>query len=334
MAPLTLLVLLALWKGAGAEECGYWPENYGLNVSSVGVSQSVGVPIDPADKWPGLVSLKSRSSPFCRGSIVHSWWVLSAAHCFANETGQHIVVTSRSNLLGRDNVTHSVHTVRLHPLYNPKTRDNDIALLLLDGPVIFDRIHSPLCLPNRNTVPNDPMWEDCFVAGWGLTTPEVEQGSVDLLDVDVEMMDWTLCQRWRQSLTRNMLCGKVEEGGRDACQGDSGGPLMCRPPNLSSHQQWFLVGIASWGHSCTDEKSPGVYTRVSGYRSWMEQTAARDGHPFPGAQTPPTHAPVHATSVSTAGGGAHNGGCKARQSVALWVGVLAVAVTPGQWALD
>nr|XP_008123570.2 PREDICTED: serine protease 55-like [Anolis carolinensis] len=175
------------------------------------------------------------------------------------------------------------------------------------------------------------MWEDCFVAGWGLTMPEVESGSVDLLDVEVEMVDWTQCQRWRNPLSRNMLCAKVEEGGQDACQGDSGGPLMCRPPTHG--QQWFLVGIASWGHSCTEEKTPSVYTRVSGYRPWMEQTAASNGHPLHEAQRPPTTAPTHEANGVAVGGNAGSGARHGLSLWALWVGVLAATLTPGQWAL-
>ncbi|XP_067325715.1 serine protease 55-like [Anolis sagrei] len=281
MAPLSLLALLALWEGARAQGCGFRPEYDGVQGFSVGGSRIVGGSKAEEGKWPWVVSIQTGAFHFCGGSIVHPWWVLSAAHCFTKEGRKHIKVAAGSNLLGRNNVTRWVRKVRLHPLYDHKTYDNDIALLLLEEPIPYSPFHSLLCLADRTIVPDDDLWESCYVAGWGLTNPDTKQGSVALLDVQVDIVDWTLCQRWLQSLTRNMVCAGFEEGGRDSCQGDSGGPLMCRPPNHSIRQRWFQVGVVSWGRSCAAEKSPGVYARVSNYHSWLEQTAANDGHPFP-----------------------------------------------------
>lgn len=36
----------------------------------------------PPGKWPWVVSVQTSSFHFCGGSIVHPWWILSAAHCF------------------------------------------------------------------------------------------------------------------------------------------------------------------------------------------------------------------------------------------------------------
>lgn len=79
-------------------------------------------------------------------------------------------------------------------------------------------------------------------------------------------------------------------------QGDSGGPLMCLPPSHSGHgspRRWYQVGIVSWGRSCAAPRSPGVYTRVSNYHSWLEQTSAHDGRPFRVPQIPVSPSPQH-----------------------------------------
>uniref|UniRef100_A0ABM5EJV3 Acrosin n=1 Tax=Pogona vitticeps TaxID=103695 RepID=A0ABM5EJV3_9SAUR len=276
---LLLLVLHRQGTGAWNQGCGYRPQWDGPHGFPVGGARIVGGKKAPPGKWPWVVSMQTSNFHFCGGSIIHPWWILSAAHCFTDRR-KNIRVAAGSNFLGQQNVTRWVRKIHLHPLYNPRTYDHDIALLLLEKPIPYSWYHSPLCLPDPSIVPNENMWQSCFVAGWGLTKPGTKQGSYALLDVQVGLVDWMLCWRWLRSLTKNMLCAGYEQGGRDACQGDSGGPLMCHPPGGGSHQHWYQVGIVSWGRSCAAPQSPGVYTRVANYHSWLEQTAAHEHRPF------------------------------------------------------
>uniref|UniRef100_A0A673VB47 Kallikrein related peptidase 13 n=1 Tax=Suricata suricatta TaxID=37032 RepID=A0A673VB47_SURSU len=65
-------------------------------------------------------------------------------------------------------------------------------------------------------------------------------------------------------ITPNMLCAGTKEGGKDSCEGDSGGPLICNGT---------LHGIISWGDfPCGQPNRPGVYTRVSQYVVWIQET--------------------------------------------------------------
>lgn len=66
------------------------------------------------------------------------------------------------------------------------------------------------------------------------------------------------------------ICAGYWHGGSDACNGDSGGPLACyveRDP--------VLMGIVSWGVECARHGTYGVYTRVSRYLRWINQTIER-----------------------------------------------------------
>ena len=50
-------------------------------------------------------------------------------------------------------------------------------------------------------------------------------------------------------------------------EGQSGGPLVAK---LQS--KFVQVGVVSWGHSCADGVFPGVYTKVSSYKDWINDT--------------------------------------------------------------
>lgn len=69
------------------------------------------------------------------------------------------------------------------------------------------------------------------------------------------------------SLSGNMFCAGVPEGGKDSCQGDSGGPFT-----LSDDGRVWAAGIISWGVDCGQQGMYGVYTRVSNYLSWINKT--------------------------------------------------------------
>ena len=56
--------------------------------------------------------------------------------------------------------------------------------------------------------------------------------------------------------------------GEDACSGDSGGGLF----NEISTGIWEVVGIVSYGSNRCGNGTPGIYTRVSQYLQWIEQT--------------------------------------------------------------
>lgn len=68
-------------------------------------------------------------------------------------------------------------------------------------------------------------------------------------------------------LTNNMFCAGVPEGGRDSCLGDSGGPFTLKDDD------WFwAAGIVSWGVDCGQPGRYRVFTKVTNYLDWINQT--------------------------------------------------------------
>lgn len=64
-------------------------------------------------------------------------------------------------------------------------------------------------------------------------------------------------------LDESFICAGSEEG-RDACKGDGGNPLVCQIGN-----NFFQIGIVSWGIDCGINGVPGVYTNVAKFTDWI-----------------------------------------------------------------
>ena len=59
-----------------------------------------------------------------------------------------------------------------------------------------------------------------------------------------------------------MICAGGEHS-KDICFGDEGAPLVCNG---------ILHGLGSWGNGCGRPDSPGIYTKISSFRSWIDTT--------------------------------------------------------------
>lgn len=101
-------------------------------------------------QYPWMTMLLYRGQFYCGGSLINSNHVLTAAHCVRGFTSSYISTTLLAHKIdgstpGTTNAPISKATT--HPLYNPSTFDNDIALLKLRSSVEFENILRPVCLP-------------------------------------------------------------------------------------------------------------------------------------------------------------------------------------------
>lgn len=73
------------------------------------------------------------------------------------------------------------------------------------------------------------------------------------------------------SLTENMFCAGLPEGGKDTCQGDSGSGFV-----MKNNGVLYAAGIVSWGVDCGKPGRYGVYTRISRYANWIQEIMAEN----------------------------------------------------------
>uniref|UniRef100_A0A3B3DV15 Zgc:100868 n=1 Tax=Oryzias melastigma TaxID=30732 RepID=A0A3B3DV15_ORYME len=159
-------------------------------------------------------------------------------------------------------VSRSVSQIIVHPNYNSQSQDNDVSLVKLSSSVTFNDYISPVCLAAAGS--DFPGGTTAWVTGFGTLS---SGGSVSstLQEVSVPIVSNSQCNASYGSITNNMICAGLTDGGKDSCQGDSGGPLVSEQSG-----RWILAGIVSFGRGCALPNFPGVYARVSEYQTWID----------------------------------------------------------------
>uniref|UniRef100_A0A671LVB8 Peptidase S1 domain-containing protein n=1 Tax=Sinocyclocheilus anshuiensis TaxID=1608454 RepID=A0A671LVB8_9TELE len=221
----------------------------------------------PLGSWPWLVNLRLDGALMCGGVLVDSSWVLTAAHCFASRGESYwTAVVGEFDLTKTDpdEQIMKVNRIITHPKFNPKTFNNDIALVELSSPIILSERVTPVCLPSDL---DPPAGTPCLVAGWGSLYEDGPSADV-VMEAKVPLLSHTTCRSalGKELLTNTMFCAGYLSGGIDSCQGDSGGPLIFQD-RLSGRFQLF--GVTSWGDGCGERGKPGVYTRVTAFSDWV-----------------------------------------------------------------
>ncbi|XP_073688771.1 trypsin-like [Garra rufa] len=216
--------------------------------------------------WQASINYASTEGLICGGSLINKDWVLSAAQCFVSIPPSSIkIYLGRHRRIGENpnEISRNVIQIINHPKYDPDTHDNDIALVKLSSSVTFNDYISPICLAAAgSTFAEDT---ESWVTGWGTLSSEGNNFATILQEVMIPVVSKKACNSaYANSITDNMLCAGLTEGGKDSCKGDGGGPMV---HNNGSH--WFQSGIASFGIGCALPTFPGVYTKVSEYQDWI-----------------------------------------------------------------
>ncbi|KAF5274823.1 hypothetical protein FQR65_LT00406 [Abscondita terminalis] len=229
-------------------------------------------------KWPWQISLRQwRTSTYlhkCGAALLNENWAITAAHCVDNVPPSDLLLRLGEHDLSTDNEPYihqerRVQIVAAHPQFDPRTFEYDLALLRFYEPIVFQPNIVPVCVPNND---ENFVGRTAFVTGWGRLYEDGPLPSV-LQQVAVPVINNTVCEAMYRSagyiehIPHIFICAGWRRGGFDSCEGDSGGPMVIQRED----KRFLLAGVISWGIGCAEPNQPGVYTRISEFRDWINQ---------------------------------------------------------------
>ncbi|XP_039748038.1 serine proteinase stubble [Pararge aegeria] len=252
------------------EVCGrrMWPQ-----------ARIVGGAMSGFGQWPWQISLRQfRTSTYlhkCGAALLNENWAITAAHCVERVPPSDLLVRLGEYDLANEEEPYGfaerrVQIVASHPHFDPATFEYDLALLRFYEPVTFQPNILPVCVPDND---DTYVGRTAHVTGWGRLYDEGPLPSV-LQEVEVPVINNTACEAmylaagYNEHIPNIFICAGWRQGGSDSCEGDSGGPMVVQ---RERDNRFVLSGVISWGIGCAEPNQPGVYTRISEFRDWINQ---------------------------------------------------------------
>jgi len=230
----------------------------------------------------------------CGGTLINTWFVLTAAHCHTRKVPITEVVLGEWDALkdpdcpaGGSRCNNpkvqriEVAEVIIHGSYDPYERNspNDIALIRMKTEARYNIFVQPICLP----LPEYGQilhYKNATVVGWGVSEQDIG-GSKDkktlqehgIYTEKLQKGELTILPQSECEIPSTQICASNEKKKTDSCSGDSGGGLFLNSgdyPGQSFGNVHVQVGLVSYGSRlCGD--APGVYTKVEEFIPWIKE---------------------------------------------------------------
>lgn len=205
---------------------------------------------------------------FCGGSILTAYHILTAASCVNNNSSVKVIVgrQTRRKMRGpKGQVFHvQKENITIHDKWNPGTMFNNIAIIELRDPIIFNDIVKPIRLPKNSKPHPTYAGEETFTSGWGKinASDEIEH----LQYINNTIMTNEACSLER-TIDTNTICVSSGFAHPLTCNGEEGSPLV-----VHDEEGPLVAGVTSFGSAFgSDCAKPAVFTRTTSYIDWIEE---------------------------------------------------------------
>ncbi|XP_008558373.1 venom serine protease 34 [Microplitis demolitor] len=203
---------------------------------------------------------------FCGATIINNKQVLTAAHCVIGRNPKDVGVLVGDHDISKSTETNAaklfrVSRIDIHPLFSKISLDYDIAMVTINGTIMFNQQVGPVCLPFQHA-PDTFAGNYVDLLGWGSLSIAERQPSV-LQKVKVSVITNKKCMEVYGKIGSRQLC-TLEEG-KDACQFDSGGPVLWQNP---STRRIVCIGMIGYGGLCADG-NPTVHSKIGAHIDWI-----------------------------------------------------------------
>ena len=253
-------------------------------------------------RYDFMASLLSWGTHACGATLLSPTHALTAAHCISPpwvSSGRYELAVFRHNFSLAASDDHAcaqqlqVSAAVVHPRYRSTNFESDIAVLTI-APILGHLSCQDLAAaayPTLDVVTEPHAGREALAMGWGSTSYNAStqsEGPTSSVLREVRLpvhSDAACAARLSGYVQPEMTCAGVLSGGRDTCTGDSGGPLLLSP--VSNGGRYMLIGVSSWGYGCALPNRPGVFVRLSHYRSWIVESA----NLWPPPSSPPSSPP-------------------------------------------
>jgi secreted trypsin-like serine protease len=167
-----------------------------------------------------------------------------------------------------------VERVVPHPQYDPRTLQNDLALVKIDAK--GDAAGMPISL---NGPPiSDMTGEVVSILGWGATTNSADRHHRENLQlIQAAVLDGGVCfsnENYPGLRNAGVFCAKSLLKYHDVCFRFGGSPLTL----YDQSGRLYLAGLVAWPASCAQENGkPNIFLDVHAFVPWIKSVIEKGG---------------------------------------------------------
>ena len=143
------------------------------------------------------------------------------------------------------------HKFEKHPDFDPNRFLNNIAIMTLSNDVTLSEYVQVACLPTSTSTSYPPVNSAVWNVGWGSFSMNGQMSS-SLMNMRVNALDPTKCNFILPTDWNAQMCsGNTQTGDLSQCLGDQASMQYVVDKFGTTKYKFALVGLFSYGHSCS-----------------------------------------------------------------------------------